>query len=68
MDKGIWKIAEAWICPVCRAEMAAEYVIRELGPMQRRTCQRCGKESPSVKKCKYTMGRASLERIGRLEG
>lgn len=68
MNNGIWKVAEAWICPVCRQEMAAEYVIRELGPMRRHSCERCGKDSLSCKKIKYTMNRTGLERRGRLEG
>lgn len=67
MNSAIWEVAEAWICVSCRHQMEAEYVIRNLGPVQRRKCDRCGRNE-YVSKCRYTMSRAGLERRGRLEG
>ena len=68
MNNGIWTVAEAWICATCRQEMVGEYIMREMGPMRRCPCGRCGQERPSCKLIKYTMNRAGLERRGRLEG
>lgn len=67
MDKGIWKVVEAWLCVKCRYEMREDYVIRSLGPVQRRKCDRCGRNE-FVSKCKYTMGAAGLKKARRLDG
>lgn len=68
MEKGIWKIGQARLCPVCQADMAPEYVMRCLGAMKKDTCDRCGKEKQVTMLYWYTMNRRGLERIGRLEG
>lgn len=68
MNEAIWKVCEAWVCAPCRKDMADEYVIREIGPRRKGTCECCGEISPSTVKIKYTMNKRGLERRGRLNG
>ena len=67
MNKGIWEIGRARLCPRCQADMAPEYVMRCDGGLRKAGCDRCGKETTTMD-YRYTMNRRGLEKRGRLDG
>ena len=67
MNKGIWEIGRARLCPRCQADMAPEYVMRCDGQMLKTTCERCGKITTTMV-YRYTMNKNGLAKIGRMDG
>lgn len=67
MNRGIWEIGSARLCPRCQADMEPHYVMRCDGKMKAARCDRCGMETITMA-YRYTMNRAGLEKIGRLDG
>lgn len=64
MDKAVWSIGEARLCPECQLAMLPEYVMRCMGEQRRDLCQRCGKVKPATMVFKYTMRGKVKERRG----
>lgn len=67
MNRGVWAIGRARLCPSCQLDMLPEYVMRCDGALRKGICERCGKETMTMS-YRYTMNRRGLEKIGRLEG
>ena len=68
MNDGIWEIGEARLCSACHADMAPEYVFRCMGQMRSDVCERCGQQKAVTMFYRYTMNKAGLTRVDRLEG
>ena len=56
------------MCSACHADMAPEYVFRCMGQMRSGVCERCGQQKAVTMFYRYTMNKAGLTRINRLEG
>ena len=67
MNNGIWEIGSARLCLPCQTDMKADYVIRCDGHPQKTVCERCGRETMTMA-YRYTMNKAGLTKVGRLEG
>lgn len=66
MDKAVWKIGVARLCPECQLAMLPEYVMRCMGEQRRDICDRCGKVHPVTMVFRYTMRGKEKERRGLL--
>lgn len=73
MDKAIWKVCTAKLCPRCIKEMETEYVVYLTHEQQRsRTadkavrgyCDRCHEESIMLRMRQYTMNAKTLKAKG----
>lgn len=67
MNSGIWEIGRARMCLSCQTDMQTDYVIRCDGQMCKAVCERCGRETMTMA-YRYTMNKAGLTKMGRLEG
>lgn len=68
MNKGIWQVASARLCPFCAGEMQADYVMRERSQWEEGVCDNCGQKHKLTRRYQYTMSGAGLRRIGRENG
>lgn len=73
MDKAIWTVCTAKLCPKCIKEMEAEYVVyltheQQRSPMRdkamRGYCDRCHEESLMLRMRQYTMNGRTLRAKG----
>ena len=73
MDKGIWTVRTAKLCPKCIKEMEAEYIVyltheQQRNPMRdkamRGYCDRCHEESLMLRMRQYTMNGRTLRAKG----
>ena len=67
MNPGIWKVGRARLCSACQLDMLPNYVMRCRGDLKKTPCERCGKEAMTML-WQYTMNKAGLTKIGRLDG
>lgn len=73
MEKGIWRIGTAKLCPVCIKEMETEYIVRPLREMvldpakdisEKGYCERCHEKSVMLRRRRYTMNARTLKEKG----
>ena len=73
MDKAIWTVCTAKLCPMCIKEMEAEYIVYLTHEQQRTRmkdiairgyCDRCHEESVLLRERQYTMDGRTLRAKG----
>ena len=73
MEKGIWRIGIAKLCPACIKEMDKEYIVRPTPDIVRDKtkdiaekgyCERCHEKSPLLRRRRYTMNAKTLKAKG----
>ena len=73
MEKGVWRIGIAKLCPACIREMETEYIVRPtheivLDPAkdisEKGYCERCHEKSPMLRRRRYTMDAKTLKAKG----
>ena len=65
MDKAIWTVRTAKLCPKCIKEMEAEYIVRPTHDISEKGyCDRCHEKSVMLRRRRYTMNARTLKAKG----
>lgn len=73
MEKGIWRIGTAKLCPACIREMETEYIVRPTHDIaldaskdisEKGYCDRCHEKSVMLRRRRYTMNAKTLKAKG----
>ena len=73
MDKAIWTVRTAKLCPKCIKEMEAEYIVRPTPDIVRNKtkdiaekgyCEMCHEKSPLLRRRRYTVNAKTLKAKG----